>query len=65
MVQSMGSKSRHILTSLDRPFWLSPRQVLVIPVAVPYVRHLHHYLYRTTPEKRVRNMIHFVERVRI
>lgn len=49
MVQSMEFKSRHILTSLDRPFWLSPRQVLVIPVAVPYVRYLH-YLYRTTPE---------------
>ena len=45
----MEFKSRHILTSLDRPFWLSPRQVLVIPVAVPYVRYLH-YLYRTTPE---------------
>lgn len=21
------------------PFWLSPRQVLVVPVAVPYVSH--------------------------
>jgi threonyl-tRNA synthetase len=25
---------------LDRPFWMSPRQVLVIPVAAPYVRSL-------------------------
>jgi threonyl-tRNA synthetase len=24
---------------MDRPFWLSPRQVLVIPVAVPFVSH--------------------------
>lgn len=26
------------MNSSDRPFWLSPRQVLVIPVAAPYVR---------------------------
>lgn len=24
--------------SLGRPFWLSPRQILVIPVAAPFVR---------------------------
>jgi len=36
MVQSIGFKSHHILTGLDRPFWLSPRQVLVVPVAVPF-----------------------------
>jgi threonyl-tRNA synthetase len=35
----------------DRPFWLSPRQVLVIPVAVPYVRHLHLYLHPTSLKK--------------
>jgi threonyl-tRNA synthetase len=35
---SMGSRSHHIIDEyFGRPFWLSPRQVLVIPVAVPYV----------------------------
>lgn len=32
-----------------RPFWLSPRQVLVIPVAVPYVSHVHAWMRRSHP----------------
>jgi len=41
---SMGSQSHHVIDEyFGRPFWLSPRQVLVIPVAVPYVGlwHIH------------------------
>lgn len=46
---SMGSQSHHIIDEyFGRPFWLSPRQVLVIPVAVPYVGlwHIHRSIVR-------------------
>jgi threonyl-tRNA synthetase len=45
----MGSRSHHVVDeTFGRPFWLSPRQVLVIPVAVPYVCfwHIHRTLVK-------------------
>jgi threonyl-tRNA synthetase len=41
MCLELFSISESIDYFFARPFWLSPRQVLVIPVAAPYVGFLH------------------------